>query len=224
MTRELEEFLPDEGEEDDSPFLDPTARVVGEVEIGKNASLFPGSIVEGDESEVSLGEESIIMNKASIKSSKDHPVSIGKRSFISHGARLEGCSVESGALIGNDAVVMEGAEIGEGAIVGTNAIVPEGMEVPDGKLALGQPAEIVRDVSEEDLEKIDEIRSTMFDKRDEFKMIEKRGKEFDVFDKPKRPDEILKESEVEKKEMKDVPDLEDIREKLDEMGEDNHTY
>lgn len=224
MTKELEEFLPEEGEENDSPFLDPTAQIVGEVEIEKNASLFPGSIVDGDDSEVNIREGSIIMNKALIKAAEDNPVSIGKRSFISHGARLEGCNVEKNALIGMDAVVMEGAVIGEDAIVGTNAIVPEGMKVPEKRLVLGQPAEIVREVSEDDLEKIAEIRSTLIDKREEFKMIEKRGKRFDVFDIPKRPEEILEESEVKKNEMKDIPDLENIREELKKMGEDNHVY
>ncbi|MBS3817840.1 MAG: gamma carbonic anhydrase family protein [Candidatus Thermoplasmatota archaeon] len=222
MTKELEEFLPDE--DDDTPFLDPTARVVGDVDIGGNAALFPGCMVEGDEDEVDIGDESIIMNKASIQATEDHPVSLKERSFISHGARLEGCEIGENSLVGLDAVVMEGAEVGKNAIVGTNAIVPEGMEVPDNKLVLGQPAEVVRDVSEEDLDKIDEIRETLTGKRDEFQMIEKRGERFDVFKTPKRPDELLDESEIDREEMKEIPDLEKVREELKDLEEDTHTF
>ncbi|MEF8874640.1 MAG: gamma carbonic anhydrase family protein [Candidatus Thermoplasmatota archaeon] len=222
MTEELEESLPDE--KDDAPFLDPTASVVGEVEIGGNAFLFPGSIVEGDDSKVEVGEESIIMNKASVRSTEENPVSLGKGSFIAHGARLEGCSVGERTLVGMDAVVMEGAEVGEKAIVGTEAIVPEGMEVPDEKLVLGQPAEVVGDVSEEDLEEIEEIRAGLHEKRKEFQIIENRGERFDVFETPKRPKEILEENKVENREKKDIPDADKLDDKLKELEKDHHIF
>ncbi|MFW5906958.1 MAG: gamma carbonic anhydrase family protein [Candidatus Natronoplasma sp.] len=223
MTEELEEFLP--GKEEDSAFLDPTARIVGEVEIGENAFLFPGSLIEGEESDVTIGDGSIMMNKSSVRSTKENPASIGKDAFIAHGARLRGCEIGEGSLVGMDAVVMEGAEVGKGAIVGTDAIVPEGMEVPDGKLVLGQPAEVIEDVSEEDLQKIDEIRERLQEKRDEFKMIEKRGQQFGVFEAPKRPDEILEERKAEMKRVEeDVPDIEKVKEKLKELEEDHYSF
>ncbi len=222
MTEELEGFLPDEKEA--GPFVDPAADIVGEVEIGKNAFLFPGSLVESDASEVKIGEESIIMNKASVRSTENNSVSLGESSFVSHGARLEGCSVGEGALIGMDAVVMEGAEVGKRAIVGTEAIVPEGMEVPDGKLVLGQPAEVVGDVSEEDLEKIDEIRARLHGKRTGFQIIEKRGERFNVFETPKRPKEILEENKVEMQGKKESLDMEELNEKLKELEKDHHVF
>ncbi|MBS3781680.1 MAG: gamma carbonic anhydrase family protein [Candidatus Thermoplasmatota archaeon] len=228
MTHELEKFLQDDkdSEEDDSPFIDPTARTVGDVILGKNAFLFPGSIIEGEESEVDVGEDSIVMNKASVRGTEKHPTSLGKGSFISPGASLIGCDVGKGAMVGIDAVVLEGAEIGENAIVGTNAIVPEGMEVPDKKLVLGQPAEIVRDVSEEELKKIEEIRSDLVWRRKEFKMIEKRAERFNVNETPKRPQEILEENKLEMadRDEKDVPDLDEVRKKLKDDSEDKHIF
>ncbi len=227
MNQELEEFLQSDDEsEDNSPFVDPTARTVGEVMLGENAFLFPGSLIEGDESEVEVGEDSIIMNKASVKGTKQHSTSVGKNAFISPGARLEGCNIGEGAMVGIDAVVLEGAEIGEKAIVGTNAIVPEGMEIPDKKLVLGQPAEIVRDVSDEELKKIDEIRSDLVWRRKEFNMIEKRAEKFDVDKIPKRPEEMLEEKKPDKPDMdeKDIPDWDDIRDKLKDEVEDKHIF
>lgn len=228
MTSELEEFLPeDEGSEDEeTAFVDPAARTVGEVMLGSNSFLYPGSMVKGDVSKVEIGEDSILMNNSSVEGTEEHPTSLGDKTFISPGADLRGCSIGKGTMVGIDAVVLEGAEVGEDAIVGTNAIVPEGKEIPDGKLALGQPAEVVRDVSEEELEKIKEIRSDLMGKRKEFKMIEERAERFNVNDTPKRPREILEENkrEMAERDEKDVPDLNDIREKLKEESEDKHTF
>ncbi len=224
MTEELEKFLP--GEEDDSPFLDPAAKVMGDVEIGGDALLFPGCVIEGDDSEVDIAQESIIMNRASVRSTKDNPVSIGKNSLISHGARLEGCMIGEDTLIGMDSVVMEGAEIGDQAIIGTDTIVPENMEIPDRKVAVGKPAEIIEEVSEEDLEKIDQIRTTLHERRTELRMIWERGERFDVFEAPKRPEEILGEKEIdaESMERQEVPSLEELKDKLEGLKEDNQTF
>lgn len=226
MTRELEEFLPDDEEEQETAFVDPAARTVGEVMLGSNSFLLPGSIVKGNRSQVEIGENSILMNRASVESTEKHPAALGDETFISPGADLRGCSIGKGTMVGIEAVVLEGAEIGENAIIGTDAVVPEGMKIPDGKLVLGQPAEIARDVSDEDLEKIEEIRSDLMERRKEFKMIEKRAERFNVNDFPKRPREILEENKrvMEDKDEKKVPDLSDIREKLKEESEDKHVF
>jgi len=225
MTQELEEFLPDD-EERETAFVDPAARTVGEVMLGSNSFLFPGSMVKGDKSKVEIGKNSILMNRSSIESTEEHPAALGDETFISPGADLRGCNIGRGTMVGIDAVVLEGAEIGKNAIVGTNAIVSKGANIPDGKLVLGQPAEIVRDVSDEELEKIQEIRSDLMKRRKEFKMIEKRAERFNVNETPKRPREILEESKrkMAETDKETVPDLDDIREKLREESEDRHIF
>ncbi|MFP4000438.1 MAG: gamma carbonic anhydrase family protein [Thermoplasmata archaeon] len=228
MTRELEEFLPDDEDSDEkeAAFVDPAARTVGEVMLGANSFVFPGSMIKGERSEVKIGEGSILMNNSSIQSTEQHPTTLEDRTFISPGADLRGCSIGKGSMVGIDAVVLDGAEVGENAIVGTNAIVPEGKKIPDGKLAMGQPAEIVRDVTEEEFEKIKQIRSDLMDKRKEFKMIEKRAERFKVNETPKRPREILEENkpELSEKNENNVPNLDDIREELKEKSEDDHVF
>jgi len=228
MTRELEEFLPndEESEKKEPAFVDPTARKVGEVMLGSNSFLFPGSMVRGDKSKVEIGEESILMNKASVESTEEHPATLGDKTFISPGADLRGCSIGRGTMVGIDAVVLKGAEIGKNSIVGTNAIVPAGAKIPDGKLVLGQPAEIIRDVSDEELEKIQDIRSDLMERRKEFKMIEKRAERFNLNDTPKRPQKILEENKrkMAETDKETVPDLDDIREKLKEESENKHLF
>ncbi len=226
--RELEDVLPDKEKDSslsDSPFLDPTARVVGKVTMGKRCGLFPGVQVRGEESSVNIGDDSIIMNDAVIEGTEEHEANIEKEAFISPGARLEGCDIGEGSLVSIDAVVMEGAKIGENAIVGRNAIVPEGMEVPDNSLVLGQPADVVRDVAEEDLEEIDELRREMTWKREEFLIMQERGERFDVYDEPKRPDEIRQENEMlNDSEISGERDLEKMKKKLKEKLDEEANF
>ena len=194
MTDELEDFLPKrKGEVDKSAFLDPTARIVGDVMISDNSSLWPGSVLDGEESKIDVGKNSIIMNDATIKSTEKHEVLIGENSFISPGAKVKGSTVGKNVLVGIDAVILEDTEIGEGSIIGTDTIVPQGMKIPENSIVKGQPAEVVGEVDKEMIQEIDDIRAHMFKKRDEYKIMMKRGEEFKVFDTPKRPKDMLED-------------------------------
>ncbi len=198
MTDELEDFLPKrKGEVNKSAFLDPTARIVGEVMISKNSSLWPGSVLNGEQSKIEVGEDSIIMNNATIKSTEEHGVTLGDNTFVSPGAKVKGSKVGKNVLVGIDAVVMEGSDIGDGSIIGTDTIVPQGMKVPENSIVKGQPAEIVAEVDEGTTQQIDEIRDKISRKRDEYMIMMKRGQEYNVYDTPKRPREILESKKEE---------------------------
>ncbi|MFW6196848.1 MAG: gamma carbonic anhydrase family protein [Thermoplasmatota archaeon] len=216
MTRKLKEYLPNRENMDigESVFLDPTVRMVGDVTIREKANILTGSIIEADKSDVEIGEESVVMDGASIKSTEGHELTIGDRSLIGSGARLEGCKIGENSLVGIDAVVMEGAEIGDNAIVGTNAIVKEGSKVPDNTLVLGQPAEKIRDVSEEELDKINDIRSHVKWKSQEYKTMIERGEEFETFESPKRPDEIMEE-EINLDDVEERDDIDELKKELE---------
>ena len=212
MTDELEDFLPKrKGEVDKSAFLDPTARIVGDVMIKDNSSLWPGSVLDGEKSKIEIGEDSIIMNNATIKSTEEHGVTLGDKTFVSPGARIRGVTIGKNVLVGIDAVIMEGAEIGEGSIIGTDTIVPQGMKVPENSIVRGQPAEVVGKVDEETIQDIENIRNKMFKKRDEYKIMMDRGKEFKVFDTPKRPKDIL---ESKKKDLLNDEDEDEFEERM----------
>lgn len=221
MTRNLKDYLPDRENMNigESVFLDPTVRMVGDVTIREKANILTGSIIEADKSNVEIGEESVVMDGASIKSTERHELSIGDRSLIGSGAKLEGCKIGENSLVGIDAVVMEDAEIGDNSIVGTNAIVKEGTKVPDNTLVLGQPAEIIRDVSEEELDKINDIRSHVNWKSKEYKTMIERGEEFDAFESPKRPDEIMDE-EINLDDIEERDDIDELKKELEGLLED----
>ncbi len=226
MNKKLEDTLPGDDEDNQSPFVDPAAKMIGDVKLGKNSFLFPGSVIEGHESKVEVGKDNIIMNNVSVKSTDDHEVRFDDGVFISSGSKIEGCEIGRNTLIGLDAVVLEGVSVGKNSIIGTNAIVPEGMNIPDKKLVLGQPAEIVRDVTDEELEKIESLRSNLMDKRDEFKMIEKRAERFNINSTPQRPKDLWEsnKNQLKKNDKEKVPDLDELREKLEKEFDESSLF
>ncbi len=168
-------------------FIDPMARIVGDVVIGEGSALWPGAIIEGDNTEV--GEDVVIMPKAHVGDN----TSIGDRAFISPSARLEGCLIAPESFIGMGAVIGEGAEVGKGSVISHDSIIPEGMKIPEKSIVSGVPGKVQGKVTDDMSEKISEIRSHLDWRKEEVKIMLKRGELFGVNEVPKRPDEIRAE-------------------------------
>ena len=125
------------------------AVIIGDVEIGKDASVWFKSVVRGDVSYIRIGERSNIQDHCTIHVSRDlHPTVIHDDVTLGHRVVIHGAEVRSGALIGIGAIVLDGAVIEEGALVGAMSLVTPGTRVPAGTLVMGQPARVVRDVNE----------------------------------------------------------------------------
>jgi carbonic anhydrase/acetyltransferase-like protein (isoleucine patch superfamily) len=135
---------------DETVFIDPTARVIGDVVLGTGVSVWPLTILRADSNRIVVGERSVLLDKVLIESPKAYPVTIEKDALISHGAILHGCVIREGATVGIGAIVLDGAEVGRHSIVGGGSLVPPGMKIPDHSLVLGIPAKVVRVLSEED--------------------------------------------------------------------------
>jgi carbonic anhydrase/acetyltransferase-like protein (isoleucine patch superfamily) len=133
---------------DESVFIDPSARLIGEVLLGPGVSIWPFALLRADSDRIVVGETSALLDKVLVESPKGHPVVIERNVLISHGAILHGCVIREGALIGIGAIVLDGAEVGRGAVVGSGAVVTPGMNIPDDSLALGLPAKVIRTLNE----------------------------------------------------------------------------
>ncbi|MGM0509522.1 MAG: gamma carbonic anhydrase family protein [Thermoplasmatota archaeon] len=192
MTEELESFT-DDDLDGRSYFLDPTARIVGDVMLGEGSFLGDGTIIDSSESEVEIGEDVFMLHKSKIEGKEGYETKVEDGTFISPKARLKGCELGEESFVGTNAVILEGAKIGKESIIAGDTIVPEGMDIPERSVVRGKPGKVVDKVKDEDLERIKEIRSHIDWKKDEFKMMMKRGEQFDVFDTPKRPKEIMEE-------------------------------
>ncbi|WP_146413688.1 MULTISPECIES: gamma carbonic anhydrase family protein [Crateriforma] len=139
---------------DPSAFIADTATVVGDVRLGKNVSVWFGAVLRGDLEPIVVGEDSNVQDLSVLHTDRGLPCQIGRRVTIGHSAVVHGATVEDDALIGIGAIVLSGAKVGAGAIVAAGALVTEGAEIPAGRLAVGVPAKVIRDVTEDDRDRI----------------------------------------------------------------------
>ncbi len=135
---------------DETVFIDPSARLIGDVILGPHVSVFPFSLLRGDSNRIIVGERSVILDKVLIESPENHLVVIEEGVLISHGAILHGCMVRQGAVVGIGAIVLDGAEVGRHSIVGAGSLVPPGMKIADESLVLGIPAKKIRTLTEDE--------------------------------------------------------------------------
>jgi carbonic anhydrase/acetyltransferase-like protein (isoleucine patch superfamily) len=123
-------------------FVHPDAVVIGDVTIGAESSVWPGAVLRGDGFGIVIGARSSVQDNAVVHNTEDIPTVIGDDCTIGHLVHLEGCTIESGCLIGVGAIVLHRVVVHSGAIVAANAVVLNDMVVPAGALALGVPARI----------------------------------------------------------------------------------
>ncbi len=135
----------------ESVFVDPMARVMGDVVIGEGSAVLYGTIIRGDDDRVIIGNNTVILENSLIEAPVGKPVIIGDNVLVSHAAIIHGARVSNGALVGIGAIVLDEAVIGENAIIAAGAVVPPGKTVPAETIVAGVPAKPVRKVNESDL-------------------------------------------------------------------------
>ena len=133
---------------DPTAFIAPGARVVGDVTLGRESSVWYNAVVRGDMAPVRIGEQTNIQDLSVLHVDENIPCSVGSRVGVGHRAILHGCMVEDECLIGMGSILLNGVRVGTGSVVGAGALLPEGMVVPPGSVVLGVPARIVRKVDD----------------------------------------------------------------------------
>jgi len=132
-----------------SAFIHPTATVLGNVQIGADVYIGPGAAIRGDWGRIVIYQGCNVQENCIIHMFPGTTVRLYESAHVGHGAIIHGATLHRNCLIGMNAVVMDDAEIGEESIVGALCFVPSNMKVPARKIAVGNPARIVKDVSEE---------------------------------------------------------------------------
>lgn len=125
-------------------FIAPGAVIVGDVEIGEEASVWYGAVVRADLNRIRIGPRSNIQDGSVVHLADELGVSVGQYVTCGHSAILHACSVDDEVLIGMGATVLDGAEIGARSVIGANALVTQGMKIPPGSLVLGAPGKVRR--------------------------------------------------------------------------------
>src|SRR5438270_4998914 len=130
--------------EDGEFWIAPNASVIGKVRLKRNASVWFGAVLRGDNEWIEIGENSNVQDNCTCHTDLGFPLTIGKNCTVGHNVILHGCTLEDGALVGMGSIVMNGARIGRGSIVGAGAVITEGKQFPENSLIIGAPARVIR--------------------------------------------------------------------------------
>jgi carbonic anhydrase/acetyltransferase-like protein (isoleucine patch superfamily) len=143
-------------------YVDIGAHLIGDVELGDDVSLWPGVVVRGDVNYIRIGARTNVQDGSIIHVSHDgpytrpggYPTIIGADVTIGHGAIVHACVIEDACLIGMHATVLDGATVKKHGFVGAGAVIPPGKTVGERELWLGNPAKLVRVLSDRDVESL----------------------------------------------------------------------
>jgi len=137
----------------ESVYLAPGARVVGDVTIEEEASVWFNAVLRGDCDKIRIGPRTNIQDNCVLHADLGIPCTLGAGVTVGHGAIVHGARVGDNVVIGMNSVVMNGAEVGENSIVAVGAVVTEGTVIPPGSLVMGVPAKIKRALTPEEIER-----------------------------------------------------------------------
>jgi carbonic anhydrase/acetyltransferase-like protein (isoleucine patch superfamily) len=133
-------------------FLAPGVKIVGNVEIGKDSSIWYNTVIRGDVHYIKIGELTNVQDCSMLHvTNGKYPLNIGNKVTIGHSVTLHGCMVNDLCLIGIGAIVLDGAVIESNSLVAAGSLVKQGFLVPSGKLVAGVPARIIRDLTEKEI-------------------------------------------------------------------------
>jgi gamma-carbonic anhydrase len=137
---------------DKTNFVADSAVLIGDVRLGRNASIWYNATVRGDVNWIRIGEASNVQDNAVVHVTHDTaPTLIGNHVTIGHSAVVHGCTIEDSVLIGIGAIVLDHAVIGTGSLVGAGALVTGGTEIPPRSLVVGSPARVARQLTEDEV-------------------------------------------------------------------------
>jgi carbonic anhydrase/acetyltransferase-like protein (isoleucine patch superfamily) len=138
-------------------FVAETCSVIGDVELGDDASVWYSAVVRGDVMPIRLGARTNIQDNTVIHVTTDRfGTTIGNDCTIGHSAIIHACTVEDFCLIGMGAILLDGARIGTGSFVGAGALVTPGTDIPANSLVIGSPAKVKRTITQKEREAIEE--------------------------------------------------------------------
>jgi carbonic anhydrase/acetyltransferase-like protein (isoleucine patch superfamily) len=136
-------------------YVDITAQVIGDVEIGEASSIWMNAVVRGDVHWIRIGARSNVQDNTTIHvMNATHPTTIGDEVTIGHGAVVHGCTLHDRILIGMGAIILNGVDVGEDSIVAAGTLLTEGTRVPPRSLVMGSPGKVRRELSDDDVRSI----------------------------------------------------------------------
>ena len=150
----IKEYKGIEPKIDETAFIAESADIVGQVTIEKNANIWYGTVLRADDNYITVGENTNIQDGSIVHISEKFPTIIGKNVTVGHKSIIHGCEIGDNTSIGMGSIVLDRAKVGEFTLLGAGSLVPPGKEIPSGVLAMGSPAKVIRELSDEEKENL----------------------------------------------------------------------
>lgn len=151
MIKEFEGNIP---RIDESTYISESVDIIGDVTIEENANIWFGTRLRGDMNKIVIGKNTNIQENTVVHVDKNCPCLIGKDVTIGHGAIIHGCEICDNVVVGMGSIILNNAKIGKNTIIGAGSLITQGKVFPEGVLILGNPAKVVRELSEAEIESI----------------------------------------------------------------------
>ena len=135
-------------------YISESVDIIGNVEINENANIWFGTRLRGDMNNIVIGRNTNIQENSVVHVDINSPCIIGKNVTIGHGTIIHGCSISDNVLVGMGSIILNNAKIGKNTIIGAGSLVTQGKEFPEGVLILGNPAKVIRQLTEAEIESI----------------------------------------------------------------------
>ncbi|WP_409346624.1 gamma carbonic anhydrase family protein [Paenibacillus sp. MBLB4367] len=153
----------------ESVFIADGAKLIGDVTLGEQATVWYNAVLRGDLAPVRIGDRSNIQDGCIGHVNTDQPLIVGNDVSVGHGAIIHGCTIGDGSLIGMGAILLNGADIGQSVLVAAGSLVPENKKIPAFTLVMGSPARVVRELTEADLQRMKRTSASYVQKGIEFR-------------------------------------------------------
>jgi carbonic anhydrase/acetyltransferase-like protein (isoleucine patch superfamily) len=137
-------------------FVAPGAVVLGDVSLGREASIWYQCVVRADMAPIAIGDQTNIQDLTMVHVDEGVPCTVGRRVGVGHRAILHGCTIEDEVLVGMGAILLNHVHVGTGSVIGAGAVLPEGMRVPPRSVVMGVPGRVIRAVDDTLAARIDD--------------------------------------------------------------------
>nr|WP_319494430.1 gamma carbonic anhydrase family protein [uncultured Desulfobacter sp.] len=150
----------------DSVFVAPTAQIMGDVHIARDASVWFQTVIRGDTATITIGERTNIQDLSMCHADEGVPLTVGNGVTVGHQCCLHGCTIEDDCLIGMGATVMNHSVIGKGSVVAAGAVVLENTIVPPYSLVVGSPGKVKKTYeNKEEITQVLKVSSDLYAKK-----------------------------------------------------------
>lgn len=137
---------------DPEAHIAPNATILGNVELGRDVTVFAGATLRGDYGAcIKVGDGTNIQEGVCVHLGATSPTAIGRGCTVGHGAIVHGCTIGDNVLVGMGSIVMDHAVVGDNCIIGAGALVTGGTQIPAGSLVIGSPAKVKRALADEEI-------------------------------------------------------------------------